>query len=106
MTGVVNDTLDADETHASNAEVPHQFFWVLLAEIRTFHHFLVLVSVLESQVVLGQLLSFEWLLKASLAQRTESESLLLNLDQANFAESVTAAQVARYPRLPVEVIIA
>ena len=105
MATVVDDALHADEADTGDAEVAHQFFRVHLAKVRVFHHFVVLGCILERQVVLWQLLSLEWLLQVGLAEWAESESLLLNLDEAHFAESVAAVQISRHSRLPVEVLV-
>ena len=68
---MVDDALHADQTYARDAKVPHQLFWMHLAKIRIFHHFVVLAGVFESQVVFWQLLRLKRLLQARLAQRTE-----------------------------------
>ena len=103
---MVDDALHANQTYARDAKVPHQLFWMHLAKIRIFHHFVVLTGVFESQVVFGKLLRLERLLQARLAQRAEGQALLLNLDQAHLAEGMAAVEVSRHTRLPIEVLVA
>jgi len=80
VSGVVDDALDANEADAGDAEMAHQLLRMLRAEIRVFHHLLMLVREFKRQVILGQLLSLEGLLKSRLAERAEGQSLLLNFD--------------------------
>ena len=65
-----------------------------------------LARVLKGEVVFGQLLGFERLVKACLAEGTESESLLLYLDEAHLAEGVATVQVAWDSVIAVEVFVA
>ena len=65
-----------------------------------------LAGVLERQIVFGQLFRLEWLLQTCLAQRAESETRLLDLDQADLAERVPAVKIARYALVAVKVLVA
>ena len=106
MAAVVHDALHADEADAGDAEVAHQLFRMNRTKIRILGHLVVLGRILESQVVLRQLLCLKRLLQACLAERAESEALLLNFDETDLAEGVAALQVARHSIIPVEVLVA
>ncbi len=67
---------------------------------------MMLACILESQIILWQLLRLEWLLKTGLAQRAKSQSLLLDLDETSFAESVSAVEIAGHFALPIKVLVA
>ena len=65
-----------------------------------------LAGVLERQIVLGQLFRLKRLLQTCLAQWAESETRLLDLDQADLAESVPAVKISRYALVTVKVLVA
>ena len=105
MAWMLNNAFNANQTNACDAKMSHELFWVLRAEIWTFHHLLMLISKFKSKIILWQLFRFKRFLKTSLAQRAKCKSLLFYLDEADFAESMTTTEISRYPCLPVKVII-
>jgi len=106
MARVLNDAFHADKLDTSNAEVSHQLFGVRRTKIRFLHQLLLFVREFKRQVIFGQLLSFKWLLQSSAADGTEGQALLLNLDQADLTEGVTAVEISRHKCFSVKILVA
>jgi hypothetical protein len=106
MATVVHDAVHTNESLARVAEVLHQFFWVLLAEVGLFQQLLLPLGVIKGDEVLGQLLGLERLLDVGSADGTHVESLLLDLDEALFTEGVAAVEIPGNAVLVVEEFIA
>ena len=76
-----------------------------VAEVRLLHQFVLLVCIFKGKIVFGQLLGFERFLQGGAADWAEGESLLLNFDEANFAEGVTAVEIAGNKSFSIEVLV-
>jgi len=103
---VVNYAVDADQVFASDTIVPHQLLGVARAEVGFLDELLLLHRIVEGYEVFWELLGFEWFLKGSSANGAESKFLLLNLDEALLAESVTAVEVPGDSGVCVEIFVA
>ena len=105
MATVVHYALHADQLHARVAKVPHGFLGVCLAKIGFFQKFLLSLRVIKSYEVFGQLFWLERLSDRSSADGADSESLLLDFDEALFAESVPAVEVPRHAVFAIEELV-
>ena len=89
MARMINNALDTDQSHASIAKMSHNFFWMLSTKVGFLHHLILSLSIIQGDEILGKLFRPEWFGYGGPTNRTASESLLVNLDQALLTESMT-----------------
>jgi len=105
VAAVVDDAVDADEAHASIAEMLHQLLWMIRAKVGLLEHLLLSLRVVKCDEILGQFLWLEGLGDRGSADRADRQPLLLDLNQALFAKGVATVEIPWNPICGIEVFV-
>ena len=106
MSTMIYDTLHANKAYTGNTKVSHEFFLMNLAEVRIFHHLVMLACILQRQVVLWQLLGFKRFLQTCFTKWTECKALLLDLDETHLTKGMTTVEISWYSVITIEIFVA